>query len=88
MLIGIVILYFIVALILSIIFTYMLYRTEYSYKDIESFLEDDMDWRACALIWLFFPVTLIVILSMHCVPFVFLHAMKWIDKKFGGKKND
>ena len=88
MLIGIIILYFVVALIVSIVFTYMLYRTGYSYKDIKSFLEDDIDWGPCVLTGLFFPVTLIVMLSMHYVPFVFLHAMKWLDKKFGGKKND
>lgn len=88
MVIGVIILYFVVALILSIVFTYMLYRTEYSHKDIKRFLEDDLDWKLCLLPALFFPVTLIVILSMHCVPFVFLHAMKWLDKKFGGKKND
>lgn len=88
MLIGIISLYFVVALIASIVFAYILYRTGYSYKDIKSFLEDDMDWKLCLLSALFFPVTLIVILSMYCVPFVFLHAMTWLDKKFGGKKND
>lgn len=80
------VLYFIIAFVLSVVGTYYDYRSSYFHKSIESYFNDNFKLSVCICIWVFWPITLIVLFFMTCIPYVYMAAVMLLDKIFGGKK--
>lgn len=86
MMIEIILLYFIIAFVLSVVGAYYDYCHSYSYEDIETYFDNDFSLPAHICIWFFWPITLIVLFIMVFIPNIYMIAVILLDKIFGGKK--
>lgn len=84
--IDFIILYSIIAAVSSIAFAYSDYRLNYSYMDVDEFLNDNhLNIPGCILISLFWPITLVIILFISIMPKLFKLTFAILDKIFFSK---
>lgn len=88
MIVTIIVLYFVVSVVLSVIATYVQYKVDYSYEDLDRFFEYDFKCSVCVLIWVFWPITLVIIFLAYGVPSFYKSACILLDRFFGGGKDD
>lgn len=86
MTIEIIVLYFIIAFVLSVVSAYYEYCNFYSHEDIETYFDTDFSLPAHICMWIFWPITLIVLFIMVFIPNIYMIAVILLDKIFGGKK--
>lgn len=82
----IVISYLVVAFVLSIVGTYCIYRIDYSYEGIDQYFDRDFSLIGCMAMWLFWPITLIVLFFNVVLPSFYMCTVIILDKIFGGEK--
>lgn len=81
-----IVLYFVIAFVLSVAGTYYDYRNSYFHENIETYFNKDFKLSVYICMWVFWPITLIVLFFMTFVPYVCMAAVILLDKIFGGKK--
>lgn len=82
----IIILYFVIGIVVSIIGAYIDYRESCRYGDIDDYLKYDFSSMACIFIAIFWPIVLITVFFMVIIPNLFVATVILLDKFFGGKK--
>lgn len=85
MTIEIIVLYFIIAFVLSVVGVY--YDCHfYSHEDIETYFDKYFSLPAHICMWIFWPITLIVLFIRVFIPNTYMIVVILLDKIFGGKK--
>lgn len=82
----IILLYFIIAFVLSVVGAYYDYCHSYSHEDIETYFDKDFSLPAHICMWFFWPIVLLALFIMVFIPNIYMIAVILLDKIFGGKK--
>lgn len=85
-----IILYFVIGIILSIVYTYLNYVIEYKSTSYNIELYFDSQFSVSMTLFIIFgwPIVLVVALFTIVLPGLYMSATILLDKIFGGKKND
>ena len=85
-----IILYFVISIILSIVYTYLNYVIEYKSPSYNIELYFDSQFSVSMTLFIIFgwPIVLVVALFTIVLPGLYMSATILLDKIFGGKKND
>lgn len=84
----IVILYFVVGIILSIVYTYLDYAANYKLRphDIDSYFDNEFSVLVILSVILAWPLTLIIFGFTVVLPGFYMITVIILDKFFGGRK--
>lgn len=85
-----IILYFVIGIIASIVYTYLNYVIEYKSPQYDIELYFDMQFSVPMTLFMIFgwPIALVIALFTIVIPGLYMSATILLDKIFGGKKND